>query len=277
MSPLVILIDGLDECDDRDVQTNLIRTLSDISADTNDPLLFFIASRPEPHLTMAFNSKNVNSNLMRLPLDNRYLPNDDIRRFLYDKFAEIKDTHPYKDLLESAWPNPALIDEIVTKSSGQFIYAAVVMNYVSSPSAHPAHRLEVCRGLRAAPSDTPFAQLDILYRHIFSEVKDIHGAQRVLAMTVYGVSDIVSINCYLELAKGSIEISLSDLTSIVMRSDGEIKFLHASLPDFLCDQDRSEKYYIDPGKWCTQFAASWFRFGRDRSSGKVVLIDLIAS
>ncbi|KAF8888449.1 hypothetical protein CPB84DRAFT_1465450 [Gymnopilus junonius] len=58
---LVIVIDGLDECEGRQVQASIIRTISDAVKDEtkNLPLLFLIASRPEQHLTMAFSSREV--------------------------------------------------------------------------------------------------------------------------------------------------------------------------------------------------------------------------
>ncbi|KAF8954463.1 hypothetical protein BDZ97DRAFT_1595297, partial [Flammula alnicola] len=167
-SPFLIIIDGLDECDGRDLQTNIIYAISDALRDPNLPLVCLIASRPEQQLTMAFNSSKVANIVTRLPLDNTYLPDKDIRLFLNDKFTEIKNSHPFKHLIDSSWPAEDVAKNIVEKSSGQFIYASVVINFVSSSRHHPVQRLEVVRGIRLARLDTPFAQLDALYIHIFS-------------------------------------------------------------------------------------------------------------
>lgn len=42
--------------------------------------------------------------------------------------------------LEHDWPAEAVVQEIVDKLSGQFIYASVVMNFISSARSHPAHQ-----------------------------------------------------------------------------------------------------------------------------------------
>ncbi|KAF8954452.1 hypothetical protein BDZ97DRAFT_1591306, partial [Flammula alnicola] len=127
--PFLIIIDGLDECDGCDVQTNIIYAISDALRDTNLPLVCLIASRPEQQITMAFNSRKVTDVVTRLPLDNTYLPDEDIRLFLNDKFAEIRDSHPFKHLIDPSWPPETIVENIIQKSSGQFIYASVVINF----------------------------------------------------------------------------------------------------------------------------------------------------
>lgn len=67
--------------------------------------------------------------------------------------------------LEHDWPAEAVVQEIVDKLSGQFIYASVVMNFISSARSHPAHQLDIIRGLRPSGLATPFAHLDALYRY----------------------------------------------------------------------------------------------------------------
>ncbi|KAF8171692.1 hypothetical protein BJ912DRAFT_820821, partial [Pholiota molesta] len=85
----------------------------------------------------------------------------DIRRFLVDKFGEIKQNHRLKHYLPINWPPASSLEEIVDKSSGQFIFASVVINYLSSPRSNPARQLEVIRGirLRDPSSQNPFAHL----------------------------------------------------------------------------------------------------------------------
>ncbi|KAF8959350.1 hypothetical protein BDZ97DRAFT_1735864, partial [Flammula alnicola] len=128
-SPFLIILDGLDECDGRDVQTNIIHAISDALRDTNLPIVCLIASRSEQQITMAFNSRKVTDIVTRLPLDDTYLPDEDIRLFLNDKFAEIKDSHPFNHLIDPSWPPETIVETIIEKSSGQFIYASVVINF----------------------------------------------------------------------------------------------------------------------------------------------------
>jgi len=51
--PTLVVIDGLDEITGKDVQSDIIRIIGDIMKDIRLPLLFLVASRPEPHIVDA--------------------------------------------------------------------------------------------------------------------------------------------------------------------------------------------------------------------------------
>ena len=57
----------------------------------------------------------------------------------------------------------------------------------------------------------------------------------------------------------SIFVLLDGLTSILVYKDDNIRFLHASLPDFLLDQSRSQDYYLEKRFWCTQLSIRYLR------------------
>ncbi|KAF5310262.1 hypothetical protein D9619_010173 [Psilocybe cf. subviscida] len=260
LKPILFLIDGLDECNGHDNQAALLRALSSkFSANNDIPLRLFVASRPESHLSVTFSHANISRGLKRVVLNSDFLPDDDIRLFLADKFEEIKSTHPLRHhLMDAAWPSESEVHDIVEKSSGQFIYAAVVIKYISAPTAHPGQRLEVIRGLRPPKLDTPFAQLDALYIHIFSEVQDLKLTQTVLVLALWGIVNVQYAEIYLGMGRGSVELALAGLASIVGVSQGTIKFLHASLPDFLKNRHRSTQYYINDRGWAPELADLWF-------------------
>ena len=56
--PYLIVIDGLDECADPQVQTGILRSISKAVKRCQFPLKFLIASRPEPHLTILVSEVN---------------------------------------------------------------------------------------------------------------------------------------------------------------------------------------------------------------------------
>ncbi|KIM45365.1 hypothetical protein M413DRAFT_55175, partial [Hebeloma cylindrosporum] len=129
-SARVIVIDGLDECNNPEVQCYILEVIAGVVQQYDLPLLFLIASRPEQHLTAAFNFGTLDKNTTRLALDDDFPPEDDIRIFLRDSFVKVKQTHPLKAHIPSGWPAEDLINTIILKSSGQFIYASTVMKYV---------------------------------------------------------------------------------------------------------------------------------------------------
>ncbi|KAF9472326.1 hypothetical protein BDN70DRAFT_777516, partial [Pholiota conissans] len=124
----VIFIDGLDECLDKTHQSSLIKVLGNICSDKNTPIIFVIASRREMQIQSQFESKLLSNLIEIVPLDDSEA-SDDIRRFLGAKFTDIQENHPFRHLLPPAWPLTMLVSEIVEKSSGQFIFATVVMNF----------------------------------------------------------------------------------------------------------------------------------------------------
>ncbi|KJA20325.1 hypothetical protein HYPSUDRAFT_43221 [Hypholoma sublateritium FD-334 SS-4] len=256
--PVVFLVDGVDECAGYENQANLIHTIAEFVAEKSVPLIAIFSSRTELQLQMAFNIPKVDGILRRLPLDTDYRAAEDIRIFLDDSFSKIKTTHPFRSSIDPAWPAPPLVQEIVNKSSNQFVYASVVVKFISSPRLHPVRQLDIVRGLRPAGELTPFAQLDALYRHIFSQIQDITHVTAILAVAILSnIPEHWHICEILDVVDDDIDIALADLTSVVSHEDTRITFLHASLPDFLLDQSRAQKYYIDKGVWCEQFAVTF--------------------
>ncbi|KJA20352.1 hypothetical protein HYPSUDRAFT_167075 [Hypholoma sublateritium FD-334 SS-4] len=259
--PLLLLFDGVDECDGHTSQTGFIRTISKFVELKSFPLLALFSSRAENQIKMEFRSTQIAKTTHPLPLDDHYLPDQDIRLFLTDSFFSVKETHPFNDLLDHNWPTPELVEEIVTKSSGQFIYASVVMKFISAPHLHPAQQLNIIRGLRPSGTLTPFAELDALYRHIFSQVRDIARTTLILVYFILGNATLRRCAEVLDISQADIHIALADLTSVVSVSstkNGEIRFLHASLPDFLLDRARSQEFYIDRAYWSTQLSIGFF-------------------
>ncbi|KAF9473171.1 hypothetical protein BDN70DRAFT_966568, partial [Pholiota conissans] len=259
----VVIIDGLDECLNRDHQANLIKVISNICRGRDIPLVFVIASRRESQIQSEFNQETVSHILEVIPLDDSEA-SDDIRRYLNAKFADIKKTHLSRHLLTPDWPSISTITEIVEKSSNQFIYASTVIKYISSPRTHPAQRLKVILDLRLLNplSEHPFAHLDSLYRHIFSQVENIDQVLDILAYHIistrlqYGFT-VIGLERIFLMEPDTLPILFLDLTAVVQfKHDGsgslQLSFLHASLPDFLQDPVRSQQYFLDLDKYCNK-------------------------
>jgi len=250
----LIIIDGLDECDPPDVQCSILEVISHLFRDYHLPLLVFIASRPERHLTHSFSTGSLPEFHTTLALDDTYKPDDDIRVFLADNFMQVKATHPMKRYLDRSWPSDDVLESLVEKSSGQFIYASTVVKYISSIRHQPADRLNVVLGIRPPHrvSEMPFGQLDALYTHIFTSVEDretvllILGV-RLLSSSRYLDMDAEALEDFLLLNRGDVEMLLGDLSAVITVSDDYpfIHILHASLGDFLLDAARSKEFHID--------------------------------
>ncbi|KDR74794.1 hypothetical protein GALMADRAFT_27789, partial [Galerina marginata CBS 339.88] len=126
----VIVIDGLDECEDRNSQVKILAAISKSLQQHHLPLIFLIASRPEPDIRGAFAFEYLSQVSTQNPLDDDYLSSEDIRLFLCDKFSEIKNSHPFRSQIQPTWPSEDNLQTIVDKASGQFIYASTVVKFV---------------------------------------------------------------------------------------------------------------------------------------------------
>ncbi|KAF8157849.1 hypothetical protein B0H34DRAFT_706406 [Crassisporium funariophilum] len=265
--PRVIIVDGLDECKDEDVQRHILHVLCALVQNQSFPFAILIASRAEHQIRAAFRSGELYRSSESLALDNEYCPSSDIRAFLLSEFDVIRRNHRFKSSIPADWPSEVDITTLVKKSSGQFIYAATVVKYVRSACHLPAERLNRICGISTYQNnkDTPFAELDALYNHIFSSLTDVSTALRIISykLTCVRLSEQLrdfaftrsptpnhSFFEYVLFLQEGAMYCLADLSSVVIEVDeatGDIHFLHASLPDYFLDPSRSGKFHIDLG------------------------------
>ncbi|KIK52274.1 hypothetical protein GYMLUDRAFT_180317, partial [Collybiopsis luxurians FD-317 M1] len=68
------------------------------------------------------------------------------------------------------WPTNGQIEHLVQKASGQFIYPSTVLKFIDDDCAVPADCLAMVLNLIVPEdgSESPFAELDALYRQILS-------------------------------------------------------------------------------------------------------------
>jgi len=250
--PRLIIVDGLDECLDEDSQVKLVSTLASIIQRYRLPLSILIASRPEQHLKYAFNTLNPHSTVSHLQLNDDYLPDDDIRRFLINKFDAIKRNHPFSNRISmSPWPSEEQIESLVRKSSGQFIFASVAARFIDSPRHLPNQRLDIVLELRPTDGDLPFSELDKLYSCILSRTCELSlvlkmlGIQIALRQDVSILNRLYIIERVLALEDGKASIALADLPSLLEIRGTEIFFHHSSFIDFLLNCQRSKEHYVD--------------------------------
>jgi len=256
ISPLVIIIDGLDECQGRDVQSGIVKSLVAAFRHSSLRIRILIASRPEVHLQSTFNPTSMQPHLSRLALSDQYSPQEDIYRFLEDSFDKIRCEHPLASYIPSSWPSTDVLRELTRKSSGQFIFASTTIKYIGGdPRQLPHHRLDIIRSLRSpkGENDMPYAELNSLYHHVLCNVDDIIAVKQVLGVLIIvnpkiyweGMYTPEEVDDFLFWERGETKACLSQLASVIeCGADGEISILHASLSDFLLDPSRSHQLYL---------------------------------
>ena len=190
--PLVIIIDGLDECEGEEVQCNVLRLLGSVFQRPSvgvceRKICFIVTSRPEPWIRDEFTIKPLSSITRQIFLHQTAEANDDIRTFLRLGFTEIHDSPKHRltmSNVQKPWPSYSVLDKLVDKASGQFIYPATVLKFVGDPNYRPTDRLDIIASMPAiSPSALalkPLALLDQLYSQILSTSSDKQGTLDIL-------------------------------------------------------------------------------------------------
>ncbi|KAF8194577.1 hypothetical protein BJ912DRAFT_1141437 [Pholiota molesta] len=267
--PIFVILDGLDEAGPTpEAQADLLHIIGTATEELRHiPLICLIASRPEYEIREAFNGP-LNPLTQSLVLDDNYKPDDDIRLYLTSTFEKILKQHSRtRPRLPSPWPSESDVDRLVSKASGQFIFAATVLKFVDSIRHHPAERLDVIFSLsaRGHGSETPFALLDALYHHILSSVAEPAKVRQILTILVlkHPASPLYldQIEIFLDLDVRRVLVDIHALVFVPPPSDYEAKlrFHHASLFDFLMDRSRSHHFYIDANQAHIDLTCRWWK------------------
>ncbi|KAJ7810074.1 hypothetical protein B0H14DRAFT_2524431 [Mycena olivaceomarginata] len=178
-SPPIVIIDGLDECEGRHVQEEILRSFANPILSPL-PVYLLIASRPEPHISETFQETSLKGQHRRVNVDQSF---EDVRKYLRDEFTRIHTNHRQTMAnISSPWPSSSVMDELVEKSSGYFVYASTVIKFVDDKNYRPSDRLDVVTGLAEPDSRSPFAALDQLYSQILSRASAHPQLLHILAV-----------------------------------------------------------------------------------------------
>ncbi|KAF6757985.1 hypothetical protein DFP72DRAFT_1167836 [Ephemerocybe angulata] len=260
--PHAILIDGLDECRSEDMQKEFLLVLHQCITNNKTPFRFFITSRPEMVIRKAIEPGghlHKAACIIRISDDDRYDATADIRRTVTRSLRELGETRG----LEETWFNERDVDKIVEAASGQYVFGATVIRYVSQPRGDPIKALRAV--LEWAPGVTqsrtrPFASLDSLYAHILSKAKEEYEAVDTNDhdfLPIFGSYCYVSKETWLDTLPtydqilghevGTYKSIIHDLRSLVTVNGREkLVLYHKSFVDFLIDEGRA-------GSLCTRF------------------------
>ena len=267
----IIIIDGLDECEDFNSQRDILRLIGQVTKDRDIAVRFIIASRPEHQICEMFNEEPLLSKTRQLVLDDEgYDTAADIERYLREKFEEIHSRNiDIMPDIEHPWPSEDDLKELVWRTSGQFVYAATVIKFISSDMDFhtPQEKLEII--LNPSPMQaSAFSELDRLYTQILSLYPDpeilVHTLGVILVLE--GLMGFLNTPALIAVITGFREGKLQRLLRAVQSiteirnepvfDDAEddepngtniqwVKLSHRSFYDFLTDRARSGPYFID--------------------------------
>jgi hypothetical protein len=168
----------------------------------------------------------------------------DIRTFFRSHFATIyQQKHRFMRDVSLPWPSERDLGTLVKNSSGSFIFAFTLINFVNDGSDLPHRKL--CAALQS------HSGLDPLYTQVLQSASCGHHFARVL-QTIITIPEPLSVKdlaCLLQIDGGDVIHALQGVQSIIMVPENDeqpVRLFHTSLRDFLTTLTRSHDFFINP-------------------------------
>ncbi|KAJ7851305.1 hypothetical protein B0H14DRAFT_2509303 [Mycena olivaceomarginata] len=255
--PPVIVIDGLDECEGQHIQQEILRSIGNSIGGEDLPLRFLIASRPEPNIRDIFVGPCLKCYHCPLNILSSF---GDVYKYLRDQFTRIRaEHHDTMAAVPDPWPAEEIIQKLVDKSSGYFIYASTIVKFIDDKYFRPTERLDIIMGIAEPDFESPFSALDQLYIQILVNVPQTIQPRLLLILTVFATKwnlKVPRIEQLLGLKPGDVQLALRGVHSIV-KIDEEFQHVtahHASFLDFLDNPTRSGMFYVGGSQQRTDLA-----------------------
>ena len=244
--PMVMVIDALDECNDKDMMAEFIEVVTSACQENRGlPFRVFFTSRVEEHVRKKLDTSQARSAIYTLALPD-FDARNDIRTFFQSRFSTIYEEN--RRLMQShgiplPWPSKPDLEALVDKASGSFIFAFTLVNFVNDGSDLPQLKLPIA--LRA------HVGLDPLYAEVLTMGGHHHYCKRIIStiMLLTSPLSITALAHLLELDTADILQALFGIQSILMipgNDSAPIQLFHTSLRDFLTTQSRSGNLFVDP-------------------------------
>jgi len=247
-SPLILVIDALDECDgDNDVK-GILQLFAEAKSLKPIQLRIFITSRPETPIRLGFRD---------MPgILHRDLILNNVPKEIIDDDISIYFRHELRDIELSA----QIITRLTEKACGLFIWAATACRFIKNGKLVASKRLSlILEGGKSGRN--PEKELDQIYAKILSdsirgdydedEKKEVFELFREIIGAIMILFNPLSAAALSELLnKPRLEVSqiLSNLHSVLEVPENNvypIRLLHPSFRDFLLTKERCQ----DPQFW----------------------------
>ncbi|KAG8731342.1 hypothetical protein FRC11_004447, partial [Ceratobasidium sp. 423] len=240
---LIVVVDGLDECGDRDSREKLLDKLYNLSK-LVPWLKVIISARPLGDIQEYFQIHCPHEPIIHLEA---YDASDDIRIYIQGQLGQLA--------RKENWPRDSF-DRLCTMAEGVFLWATLATKYIKKSIFPGLPRLHTILNNQKSPLTDRFHALYTRALKVATNdnddgIKDAHlrcmGA--ILATSEREPPDIPGLQ-YLLLITSQVdqltfERILKNLAPLLLVLDGgRIKLLHRSLKDFITDSSCSGEFYI---------------------------------
>jgi hypothetical protein len=255
--PLVVVLDALDECQDEKATSEIIALIAP-HADVFSRIKLFISSRPETHIVDGFRKGSLTSHTHMFILHdvNRRLIKNDIEIYLRKRLGDI--AHHRDEITLDSWPPESLLQALVEKCGGLWIFASTACTLIDDPFDNPCRRLEEVAGVESNVDG--HGDIDQLYRNIFdlafkqlanAKIEDNVKNTLAAVLLLFDPISVSGMAGLLKLDTSDIRRPLKRLASVLIlpdNDDGSIQTFHASFHDYLTSEKRCSglRFYVNP-------------------------------
>jgi hypothetical protein len=246
-SPLVIVVDALDECEgENDIQI-ILQQLPRAHESRSVSLRFFITSRPELPIRLGFQAaENTYQDLVLHEIPAPVIERD-ISLFLENKLIKIRQQRA----LCPNWPGEANSRALLAMSIPLFIFAATICRLFEDYNLDPERCLTEILQYENDESRLERTYLPVLNRvvsrydgnrqlQIVQDIREVLGAIILLASPL----SVISLSKLTGLTTSSIRARINSLHSVLNIPDNmalPVRIFHLSFRDFLLDPRSREK------------------------------------
>ncbi|KAF9446153.1 hypothetical protein P691DRAFT_761896 [Macrolepiota fuliginosa MF-IS2] len=229
----VIILDGLDECDNEDNQLEIIELINHLRSNTSLPVIWMVCSRPESHLKRIFARPDYAIQCW-----------SDTETFIRGRFKEIHER--YGECVEEdaggSWPPEVGVKQIVEKTSGLFVLAIPSSDTLMIPK--PAILIDALTKFlyfsRAhaslIPSDEWYITRQVLVASTFRTVYD-----RLAVQPICNLLGISRAKFYVAMRRLHSAIRIPEPSDA---AEAPLHFFHATFLDYLTDRNRAGRFFI---------------------------------
>lgn len=250
-SPLLIIVDALDECDNEKEIAILVECFTSTVASVKSiPLRIFVTSRPDRPINIVFGNISVNTRrCFALHNIEQAIVDDDLKIYYQHQLTRLSQRH--------SWDESAISDNViqslVKKSHGLFIYAATTCRFINEGGILAEQRLlTLCysgSSIFAAEQDLDCIYTTVLEYSLSGKIcpgeaimlqqrfQKVVGSIMIL-FDAFTLGDLVTIIGEPRSMVMSMLNNLGSVLDISEDDEKQINILHPSFRDFLLDSAR---------------------------------------
>ncbi|KAJ2919026.1 hypothetical protein MD484_g1466, partial [Candolleomyces efflorescens] len=245
--PFLIVIDGLDECEDESGVEDFIDQMLDLfQSHPAIPLRVFIASRVDQHIRVRLEVDGV-----RMANLSSHWPAKDIEKFLRESFCAVRKRDRVIQAYVQAhgeWPTAQDTLMLVEHVKESFVLASTMFNFITQPAAEgdystPMERLPLA--LQMNGLDTLYVQTLIRSQNL-PHFCIIISTITLLAqpLPIIGIAELLAIETF-EVVR--VLLNLQGIIHVPGTNEGgDVTLCHTSLRDFLTIKSRSGSFFVPP-------------------------------